>query len=160
MRRMSIMTMTRSLAVVVVMVGLLAGAPSALGSYAGTLDPSFGHAGRAVGQPVAGQQNTADALTVLPDGRILAAGYATANLAAPAGAATAIVERLNPDGSPDTSFGTGGRLVLGDVPGFTPPLAATRGPSGVELVRIKLLVLPDGRFLVLGRRLVRVRADG
>lgn len=45
----------------------------------------------------------ANAVTVLPDGRVIAAGHGTRGL---------IVARLLPDGSPDRTFGSGGFSVL------------------------------------------------
>jgi hypothetical protein len=69
-----------------------------LAPAAGGLDPTFGAGGR-VAQAVDFPDQpaiVAGAVAVQPDGRIVLAGY-------PFGAA-----RLNPDGSPDPTFGSGG----------------------------------------------------
>ncbi len=69
----------------------------------GTLDQSFGVAGK-----VTGTTGQIWAVAVQPDGRILAAGVAGSAFA---------VARFNPDGSPDLSFGGTG-MVLTAFPGL------------------------------------------
>jgi uncharacterized delta-60 repeat protein len=68
----------------------------------GRLDPTFGSGGKVL--DVAG---SALALALQPDGRILVAGAATAG----------IIARYAPDGSPDNSFGNGGRMPIDFVVG-------------------------------------------
>jgi uncharacterized delta-60 repeat protein len=73
----------------------------------GTLDGSFGSLGKVlttIGPSYAG----AEAVALQPDGRIVAAGYGytgTSNYFIIA------LARYNPNGSPDTSFGTGGQVL-------------------------------------------------
>ena len=71
---------------------------------AGRPDPTFGTSG-AVMTTFGKSQETADALTEQPDGKILAVGNASAT-----SAGGFDVARYNPDGSPDTTFGSGGTL--------------------------------------------------
>jgi uncharacterized delta-60 repeat protein len=68
----------------------------------GSLDTSFGTGGKVV-TPVVGQgSDNASAVAILPGGKILAAGVASSNYA---------LVRYNPDGTLDTSFGTGGKII-------------------------------------------------
>jgi uncharacterized delta-60 repeat protein len=71
----------------------------------GTLDPSFGQGGKVV-VPIGagGPSNAATLVKVQGDGKILLAG--TASLGGPA--AGFAFARLNPNGTPDAGFGTGG----------------------------------------------------
>lgn len=72
----------------------------------GQLDPTFGDGGRVL-TDFTGTADTAYALAIQPDGKIVAAGTTT-------GAGTAsdfAVARYNPDGSLDGSFGTGGKVT-------------------------------------------------
>jgi uncharacterized delta-60 repeat protein len=72
----------------------------------GTLDPTFGTGGRVtatLGQVVGSIQ----ALVIEPDARIVAAGYAGPD----ASHTHFAVMRFNADGSPDTTFGTGGITI-------------------------------------------------
>ena len=78
----------------------------------GVPDPGFGHDGFTVLQLGAASQrahaaSAARALVVLPDGRILIAGYATDR----AGATRAFIARLTAAGALDTTFAGGGRLL-------------------------------------------------
>jgi uncharacterized delta-60 repeat protein len=70
----------------------------------GTLDPAFGAGGVARVTAPGHPGGEARALTVLPDGRIVAAGYTTD---AP-GDTLWTVAALTPAGAPDPGFGTGG----------------------------------------------------
>jgi len=71
-------------------------------------DPSFGEGGQVV-TDFAGLIDGAFALALEPDGRILAAGYAT--VAPAAGGRNFALARYLPDGSLDPTFGTGGRVT-------------------------------------------------
>jgi len=96
-------------------------------------DRSFGRRGRAV---LAGRKfAVATAVTVDAGGRVVVAGQLAGH-----GATGLVVARLNPDGSPDLSFGTRGVSVL-HPPG---------SPAGEGILRV--IVTPDG-VLVLGSRL-------
>jgi uncharacterized delta-60 repeat protein len=76
----------------------------ALLATAGTLDPTFGTGGRVVTAISAGLD---DELTTViqPDGKIVAVGDS------PSPTWTWDVARYNPDGTPDTSFGSGGKAT-------------------------------------------------
>ena len=72
----------------------------------GSLDPSFGTGGLVTTD--LGGSDGAVAISVRPSGKILVAGATTANPGDPMAFAAA---RYNPDGSLDTSFGTGGKAT-------------------------------------------------
>jgi len=110
----------------------------------GSLDTSFGTGGQAsmefFAPPMQGAQEFAGAVLVQPDGKILVAGSARQGQIrfAPIQGALA---RFNTNGSLDTSFGTGGKILsssgaitaLGlDAAGniFTLPTRAEFGPTG------------------------------
>jgi uncharacterized delta-60 repeat protein len=109
----------------------------------GFLDPGFAGAGRlltSLSTTLAAGDTRAivQSLAVQPDDKILVGGLGRVN-----GTLSAVVMRLNPDGTPDASFGTAGRKVLFaamENPNVTPR-------SGVERIE----VLADGRILVAGR---------
>jgi uncharacterized delta-60 repeat protein len=92
----------------------------------GSLDTSFGTGGIVKITPGTGT-DIANALLVLPNGRILVAGEA---------AGDAAIARLMPDGALDTTFGTSGWTVL-------PVLAAA------DIIRA-IALQPDGRILATG----------
>ncbi|GAB4443838.1 MAG: hypothetical protein OHK0015_44450 [Chloroflexi bacterium OHK40] len=96
-------------------------------TVAGELDPSFGEAGKLALPALRGD---ASGLALLGDGKILVGG------------GTFNVARLNPDGSPDTSFnGTGfARLNLPDTPSYA------------------MVVQPDGKLVLAGGANVMVVA--
>ena len=93
----------------------------------GTLDTSFGTSGLVTLSPASNTEYV-NALIVLPDGKILAAGEANGD--------TAIV-RLNANGSYDLSFGTSGRTIV-------PILASTDTIYGIARQ-------PDGKIVATGR---------
>lgn len=112
----------------------------------GTLDTGFGAGGRASTEffspPLQGAQEFAAAVLVQPDGKILVAGSARQgqNRFAPIQGAIA---RYNPNGSLDSGFGTGGKVLSGtgngpfttlglDAAGdiFTLPALTEFSPSG------------------------------
>ncbi|MQY30469.1 delta-60 repeat domain-containing protein [Nocardia aurantia] len=117
----------------------------------GTLDPGFGTAG-VVSTDFGGRADTANAVVVQPDGRIVAVGTNQGN-----GTGDNIaVARYRPDGTLDTGFGDGGRIST-DLTGTD-----DRGNA--------VALQPDGRILVAGSThdlvqgdnflLVRYTADG
>src|SRR6478735_471829 len=112
----------------------------------GTLDASFGTGGRDsvefFAPPMQGAQEFARAVLVQPDGKILVAGSARQGQIrfAPIQGALA---RFNADGTLDTSFGTGGKILSSSLPNgitalgldaagdiFTLPIRAEFSPSG------------------------------
>lgn len=98
---------------------------------AGTLDTTFGQAGR-VTQPIGPGSEFITAVAVQPNGRILVTGYGTGN----GGNLDFALARYLPDGTLDPTFGNGGTTI-------------TPVGSGDDRA-FALRVLPDGRFLVAG----------
>ena len=112
----------------------------------GSLDTSFGSGGHAsvefFAPPMEGAQEFARAVLVQPDGKILVAGSARQGQIrfAPTQGALA---RFNANGTLDTSFGTGGKILSSSLPNgitalgldaagdiFTLPIRAEFSPSG------------------------------
>jgi uncharacterized delta-60 repeat protein len=88
----------------------------------GTLDTSFGSQGRVL-QP----GGVATAGAIQPDGRIVVTGVAAGQTS---GVSNILVARYNPDGSPDTTFGSGGRALYAFVQNLNEPKAVAVGPDG------------------------------
>ncbi|MET9378325.1 calcium-binding protein [Streptomyces sp. NPDC002992] len=88
---------------------LVVALPTPAQAAPGDLDPGFGDAGRLVSD--LGTEEEARAVTVQPDGRIVAVGFGT-----PQGAGDFALARYHPDGSRDLSFGDTGR-VFTDIDG-------------------------------------------
>jgi uncharacterized delta-60 repeat protein len=116
----------------------------------GSPDPSFGSGG-IVTTPIAGGDAYANAAVLQPDGKILVTGYQTTP---PAGSVFALV-RYNPDGSLDTSFGSGG--------------VVTTRLGGVNSEAFGVLLQADGKIVAggeatnstgVGSALVRYMPDG
>jgi uncharacterized delta-60 repeat protein len=88
----------------------------------GTLDPSFGNAGKIVTQLGTGllpsrPDSRAHSMVIQPDGRIVLAGSATDML----GNDEFALARFNPDGTADTSFSDDGRIrIQVSDPGLSP----------------------------------------
>lgn len=102
----------------------------------GGLDPSFGEAGVATTSfgPGPFQDDYPQSIVLQPDGRILVGGYTETNSVT--STENFALARYNTDGSPDTAFGTGGKVVI-DVHG-TPD-----APGVVALV-------PGGKIVIAG----------
>jgi uncharacterized delta-60 repeat protein len=111
---------------------LLALAPTASSAAPGDLDPSFGSAGKVV-TDFGGTYGGASAVAVQPDGKIVVAGN-TGNLYE---ARSFAVARYNPDGSLDDSFSGDGMQTTDVGGGF--------GSGGHGLA-----VQPDGKIVVVG----------
>ena len=99
---------------------LLAGATLLLARPAaaqpGALDPTFGGDGRVTTDVAAGSPESAQAVAIQPDGKIVAAGSAGSG-----SRANFALVRYNPDGSLDSAFGAGGRVTtdfLGNAEGI------------------------------------------
>ena len=78
-------------------------------STGGLLDPTFGSGGHVLNS-FTNYYDAADAVTTQPDGKIVVAGVTTASGSSRTGN-DFLVARYNADGTPDTSFGTGGRTA-------------------------------------------------
>ncbi|MFE1557843.1 calcium-binding protein [Streptomyces sp. NPDC058734] len=102
----------------------------------GSLDPTFDGDGDTDGRITAdlrGGDDTADAVAVQPDGKLVVAGYS----ADPDGGGAFTVARFNPDGSLDTTF---------DGSGFTTTDFGTGGPQEAHAV----VVQPGGAIVAAG----------
>ncbi|MCX4091680.1 delta-60 repeat domain-containing protein [Nocardia sp. alder85J] len=106
----------------------------------GKPDPGFGSAG-VVATDFAGKADTANAVVVQPDGRILAVGTSHGTTTGD----NIAVARYNPDGTPDPSFGDGGRVST-DL--------GTKADHGNAVA-----LQPDGRILVAGSTHDTVQGD-
>ncbi len=104
-------------------------------SQAGKVDTSFG-GGQGFVETSFPYGGFGNAIAVQPDGKIVVAG-ATAPVDGLADEDIVLaLARLNPDGSPDTSFGSGqGKLIVDGAPGAS-----------------ALAIMPDGRIVVAGRQ--------
>ena len=102
----------------------------------GTLDASFSEDGKVATDFSAISLDWAFAVTIQPDGRIVAAGSSRWG---PPGArrADVAVARYNGDGSPDSSFDGDGRVVTSISP-------------GLDAFAMDLVIQPDGKLVVGG----------
>lgn len=91
---------------------------------AGNLDPDFGTAGRASAD-FGGLDESARALTIAPDGKILVAGHMRTG----SSVVQLAIARFDSTGTLDPTFGTGG-ITSTDVPGSGFTHAMVRLPSG------------------------------
>ena len=71
----------------------------------GTLDTSFGTSGKVI-TPVGNSTDVVTSVAIQPDGKIVAAGYSSSS-----STYDFALVRYNTDGTLDTSFGTGGKVV-------------------------------------------------
>ncbi len=92
----------------------------------GSLDPTFGTDGKATTD--FGGTDEALAMALQPDGKIVAAGQAFTG-SSPDFAVDFAVARYNPDGSLDSTFGTGGKVTT-DFAGFDAARAVALQPNG------------------------------
>lgn len=118
----------------------------------GTLDPSFGGSGTVL-TDIGGNSDTADGVALQADNKIVVAGDKSSS---GYGGDFAVV-RYKPDGSLDSSFGTGGKVVT-DLGGSNMP-----GSDAAYDVVLE----PSGKILLAGRggssqdfALVRYNLDG
>lgn len=106
----------------------------------GQLDQAFGAGGIAsTGFAFDGDSGTA--VAVQPDGKIIWVGSQGNPAFTPGGTFEFAVARFNPNGTLDTSFGSGGRV---GTEFFAPPL------QGAQEFADAVLVQPDGKILVAG----------
>ncbi len=102
----------------------------------GTLDPTFG-VGGIVTTTFPGQGSYAFSLVLQGDGKIIAAGTDFVNFSSDDSSNTDFgLERYNPDGSPDTTFGNGGQVTT-DFDGFNDDA-------------FSVLVQADGKIVAVG----------
>jgi len=100
----------------------------------GSLDSGFGADGKVLAHLGAGSSDELFGVTIQPDGKIVAAGI---SFIFSVGRGDFAVVRYHTDGSPDSSFGTGGK-TLTDL-----------GTASFDLARA-IAIQPDGRLLAAG----------
>lgn len=108
----------------------------------GSSDPSFGDGNGFIGDNMRGTDEQVVDIALLPDGRIIVAGWA--DEPGPGGGADFFVTKRNTDGSRDTSFGDNGRVFI-DF-----DLQPQQGGPSRDLAR-DMLIDSQGRILVVGR---------
>ncbi len=105
---------------------------------AGALDATFNGGGKvAVAFNLGGTNDEAFGVALQGDGRIVVAGFAEVGQ----GNFNFAVARLNPDGSPDTAFGSGGKAHVAFALG---------GGTLNDDEATALAIEPDGRIVVIG----------
>jgi uncharacterized delta-60 repeat protein len=119
----------------------------------GSLDMTFGTAGKVTTDLIGSTPNTINALAIQSDGKIVVAGTT------PRAANDFALARLNVDGSPDTSFGSGG-LVLTDFFGSADFGDAVLIQADGKIVAAGLALDPDVSVTGVEFGLVRYNADG
>ena len=117
--------------IAVITVTLFVKARTSIAAADGDLDSSFGSAGKVV-TDFSGRSNSASAIALQANGKILVAGDALSATGPP----DIAVARYNSDGSLDAGFGTGGRVTTD---------FAARSDVGTAIT-----VQPDGKILVAG----------
>ncbi len=99
----------------------------------GSLDASFGVGGKVTTNLGSLSLESAESVRIQPDGKLVVAGY---SYVGPGAKSDFVLLRYNSDGSLDSSFGTGGKVVT-DL-----------GPQIEEAD--SLVIQPDGKILVVG----------
>ena len=105
----------------------------------GSLDTSFGGNGIVI-TPIGIGRDEGDALIIQPDGKVIVAGHSSFNFA---------VVRYNANGSLDTTFGSGGKVIT-DFGNRADANAATIQPDG-KIVVAGDFNAPSGSQVVLAR---------
>jgi uncharacterized delta-60 repeat protein len=134
----------RRFSVALVALFLLAFASSA-SAAPGDLDPSFGSGG-VVKLLESNEESWAEGIAVQSDGKVVLAGGEKGN---------AVVLRLLPNGQPDPSFGSGGKVALNFPGGHSEVRAVALQPDGKIVVAGAAEAAGNGDFLI-----VRYNADG
>jgi uncharacterized delta-60 repeat protein len=126
-------TWLRPAAAAIVVVCALAASTATAAAAPGDLDASFAGGGKLTFAP-GGKQTEIDDVAIQPDGKLVLAGWIDQT-----GSSDFLVARLNPDGSFDQGFGTGGIATIN----FPAKGATTDTASGVA-------IRPDGKLVVGG----------
>ena len=121
----------------------------------GTLDTTFGGDGRVTTAFQLGTPNGADgpaqAVALQPDGKIVAAGYASGT--APGSGISFALARYLPDGSLDATFSGDGKV--------TTDIGALLGLPGANARAFAVVLQPNGKIVAVGGNFfVRYHADG
>src|ERR671931_655913 len=128
--------MCRAAAAILLAAGVLAAVTGTAAAAPGDLDSSFDGDGKLAFAP-GGKQSEIDDVAIQPDGKLVLAGWI--NQDGGGGENDFLVVRLNPDGSFDPGFGSGGVATVNfSGKGLTSDIA-----SGVA-------VQPDGKIVVGG----------
>jgi uncharacterized delta-60 repeat protein len=121
----------------------------------GTLDTSYGTGGQAIITPTsvspAGAELFGSALAIQPDGKLVIGGSFIYAGSSQTGLPALVALRLNPDGTPDATFGIGGADVL------------TQGGAAQNIAVTGIALQPDGKILMSVENfpnIVRFNADG
>ncbi len=130
-------------------VAALLGAAAASTFAVGNLDKTFGTNGKAI-TPIGNASDKGFAVAVQPDGKIVVAGASYNN----ADFDTAVA-RYNADGTPDQTFGTGGKKVVNLSPSGESINAITLQADGKIVVAGGVIVGSEANFSV-----VRLNTDG
>ncbi|NOZ28312.1 MAG: hypothetical protein GXP39_09715 [Chloroflexi bacterium] len=119
-------------ALIILMLRLASAATApAAPAAAGFLDPDFGNGGRVI-IPIAGTNQIARDVAIQPDGKLIIAGYDKWGTSDH----DAILARVNPDGSLDGTFGTGGIVTT----------ALSAGDDAIYAIALQ----PDGKIVAAG----------
>src|SRR2546423_1755792 len=140
--------MKRFVPIAAVVVALAAAGPAA--ATPGDLDPTFGTAGKVL-TPVGAAEDSASAVAVQPDGKIVVAGP---TVVSGKGWSFGVV-RYNPDGTLDPGFGAGGKVVTGIGTGDDTPTAVALQQDGKIVVAGSSASIGRSDFAV-----VRYNPDG
>ena len=108
----------------------------------GNLDTNFGNAGKVITE--FDEFSSANRVVIQADGKIVSAGYATRNVGAEFNFG---LSRHNSNGSLDTSFGSGGKVITEFATGFHRDEA--RG----------VVIQPDGKIIAAGNTSSQVATD-
>ena len=113
----------------------------------GDLDPTFGAGGKVTTDFAIGgsSDDQANAMAIQPDGKMVVAGTSFFVAPGPAPGRDVVLSRYNPDGSLDTSFGTGGKVAT----------ALGANQVGAEDMTLQA----DGKILVAGSTITPTGAD-
>ncbi|MGH9764638.1 MAG: hypothetical protein ACREDR_26900, partial [Blastocatellia bacterium] len=107
---------------------------------AGALDPTFGTGGTVV-TPLPGSRDSARAMVIQPDGKIVAGGFYSPPSSTDTNGQNPAIVRYNTDGSLDTAFGVNGLASLN----FSPSQF-----SGFQVVAITALALQSDGSIIAG----------
>lgn len=112
----------------------------------GVLDPTFGTNGKA--EMNLGRSIDANRLTIQPDGKIIALGGLSRELTNNAVTSDIMMFRFNSNGSPDSSFGNGGKVTtaLSSLYYFASAIALQSNGKIVITVGIRPSVISNGDF--------------
>lgn len=142
----------KSGAVIVLTLLALCGATQSATAASGDLDPSFGVGGLSAPPAAANYSFSSGDLAVQPDGKIVTAGFQQIFSGTP----TLAVQRYNPDGTLDTSFGTDGVGLMSFGSAWLTGKSIALQPDGKIVVGGEALIPPSTMYFMVAR----FNADG